>query len=257
MNARDLDAMVRDSMERQALFAPEPDSLLETVKTRSRRRRVRAHAAAACVMAAAGIAAVVGTLTLFPDRDGGATPAAEAPPTSEIHDGTATASEQFPSESFTPPRYHDPVSWTGGISVPASIDACLVHDGDTLVETHVTERINDPSPTPQSAVWAKESAEVLYPDVYMLWTRGSGDDWSLEDAEDISVPTVDGTATLTGHVGVSPGTGLDTLVLESGVRNNVLLLQEVPDNPVDGKALAKWAGKFSIHRDAPPCREYA
>lgn len=217
MRDDELNTAVREAFERQALSAPAPDGLLETVRTRSRRRGIR-NGVLGVAVAAAAIA--------------GVTVAANALPVGR-------------SELA-------PVAGPGAFAA-AEINLCVAYDEGRLSElrlawtrpgeseTKVNESNGDP---PTLGYVARGDGYTVRLDVY----QRVGDEAEFDNAEPVRV---DGrVATLASDA----DTGARALYVKTGVEGSFLVLEVsgAGDRPSDEQLVA-WAEKVEVTSDPAEC----
>lgn len=218
MSDIDLETAVHRALERQALAAPRPAGLLDTVKARSRRRRVRDGA----VGGLAAVLAVVGAFVGMPDLHPGA-----GPP-------DVTAARGGP-----------------GVFAADELNLCLVYDGDRLAKVLFSgrvdgERVDSTVVAPQ---WRQVfRVHVEHAETYTLRMGvlpRSPAQIPLDDADSVTV------AGRAGRLGDDPRGGR-ALYLETGVEDSTLRLRVDGTGPDDAQLLA-WAQKIHISTDPAAC----
>lgn len=224
-----LGAALRRTLEREALAAPPPGGLLETVQARCRRRRIRYQAAgvSAAALAVAGI--VLGTYAL--PLGNGAGPAELAPAT---------------ERAMTSPEVSGP-----GAFAAEEIGLCLTHEGGRLTELTMTWAHDGDRETTTERLDDTSTAVPVYEvrgDSYAVMVEvgpGAVDAVRLDDETPVGV---NGRA---GVIGTDPVSGERVLAFASGVGDSMvrLAIRGAGPRPGDDR-LSAWAEKFSVH-DAP------
>lgn len=217
MNDDDLNTAVRQAFEQRARSAPAPDGLLETVRTRSRRRGVRNGV----VGVAAGAVAIA---------------------------GVAVAANALPVERSE----IAPVSGPGAFAA-AEIDLCVAYEDSRLTElrlawtrpgqseTEVVEGSGDP---PTLGYVARGDGYTVHLDVF----ERARNDNRLDNADPVRV---DGQIAVLGS---DADTGTRVLYVKTGIRGSFLQLEvSGKDSRPSNEQLVAWAEKVEATSDPAEC----